>query len=136
MSKPNVTTATLLAANESFYDAFDMGDLKAMAALWSEEYPVACIHPGAGPIIGREEVLSSWRDILSAPGRPAIQCLDPTGLVFDSSGLVICTEALARGQLVASNLFMLEQGVWRMVHHQAGPINVPMSPPRPATRLH
>lgn len=136
MAKPNVTTAALLAANETFYDAFDSGDAEAMAKLWSEENPVACIHPGAAAIIGRDEVLSSWHDILSAPSRPAIQCLDPQGLIFDSNGLVVCTEALAGGQLVASNLFVLEQGVWRMVHHQAGPINAPISPLRPATRLH
>ena len=136
MAKPNVIAAALLAANESFYDAFDTADMDAMRALWSEEHTVACIHPGGEAIVGRDEVLSSWESILSAPHRPAIQCVEPKGLVIGQSGLVICTEMLTGGQLVASNLFALEQGAWRMIHHQAGPVNAPSPLQRPTGRLH
>jgi len=126
MASPNPTTTALLAANAAFYDAFDSGDADEMAALWAEQHPVACIHPGGAPIHGRGEVLASWRDILSASTRPAIQCLRPQALLLDRAGLIVCIEALAGGRLVASNMFVLEYGTWRMVHHQAGPLNAPL----------
>ncbi|MCA8927747.1 MAG: nuclear transport factor 2 family protein [Alphaproteobacteria bacterium] len=126
MSAPNGVAAALLAANEAFYDAFDSGDIDAMAALWAASHPVACLHPGAAPIMGRDAVLASWRSILSASTRPAIQCLQPQALVFDEAGLVVCVEALATGRLMASNLFALERGAWRMVHHHSGPLNAPL----------
>lgn len=137
MAAPNVTAAALLAANEAFYDAFDGGDLVAMSELWANEHPVACLHPGAAPVLGREDVIESWRQVLNATSRPAIQCLDPNPLVLDSIGLVICTEALAGGHLIATNTFVLENGVWRIVHHQAGPLNAAPAPrKRPESRLH
>lgn len=126
MATPKATAAALLAANEAFYDAFDSGDTDGMAALWAEKHPVACIHPGGPPIHGRQEVLYSWHEVLSASTRPAIQCLQPQALLLDGAGLVVCIEALAGGRLVASNMFVLENGVWRMVHHQAGPMNAPL----------
>lgn len=113
----------LLAVNEAFYDAFDTGDVNAMGSLWAKDHPVACIHPGSPPIIGRDAVLGSWRAILSASLRPAIQCLEPEALVLGQSGLVVCIEALSGGRLVATNAYVQEAGVWRMVHHQAGPLN-------------
>jgi ketosteroid isomerase-like protein len=136
MATPKVTAAALLAANEAFYDAFDSGDVDGMAALWAEEHPVACVHPGAAPIHGRDEVLASWKDILSASTRPAIQCLQPQALLLESAGLVLCIEALSGGRLIASNMFALEQGVWRMVHHHAGPMNAPMPTTRAGRPLH
>jgi hypothetical protein len=120
---PNKIRSALLAANEAFYDAFDTGDINAMEALWASEHSVACIHPGAAPLFGRDAVLASWNDILSAPLRPAIRCVDPYPIAFRQSGCVICFEILAGGRLVATNAFVLEQGIWRMVHHQAGPLS-------------
>ena len=57
MSNPEA----VLFANEAFYAAFRAGDMDAMAALWAEDHAVVCLHPGAGPIHGREAVLESWR---------------------------------------------------------------------------
>jgi hypothetical protein len=37
--------------------------------------------------------------------------------------LVTCEEELDGGSLAASNLFVLENGLWRLVHHQATPIH-------------
>ena len=117
-------TAALLSANEAFYDAFDTADLDAMQAIWASDHDVACLHPGAPPIFGREAVLQSWIDILSAPTRPVIQCLDAQAIAFDQSGMVICREALRGGHLAATNVFVSESGVWRIVHHQAGPLSM------------
>ncbi len=111
----------LLAANEAFYDAFDTGDMNAMESLWATKFEVACLHPGAPPLFGREAVIESWAGILSGSGRPAIQCHNARAQVLPESGFVVCEEILPGGRLLATNIFVYEDGVWRMAHHQAGP---------------
>ena len=117
-------TAALLFANEAFYDAFRLRDYSAMDRLWARDTAVACVHPGWPAVIGREAVLRSWNGILTGPNAPQIGYRSPTAFVQGSSGFVICYETLDSGVLVASNLFVREDGVWKLVHHQAGPCNV------------
>ena len=47
---------------------------------------------------------------------------DAFALLEGPLGAVICHEILPDGVTVATNLFAEEAGVWRMVHHQAGPL--------------
>lgn len=125
----------LLAANEAFYEAFNARDISAMAGLLAAEAPVACIHPGWQPLIGRDAVLEAWRAVFSGPPTPPLICEAPVGLLMGDAGLVICLERLGDAVLAASNLFVLERGLWRLAHHQAGPTAMKMTPPAPH-RLH
>jgi hypothetical protein len=111
----------VLFANEAFYRAFATRDLAAMEDIWARHLPVACIHPGWAPLRGRAEVMRSWQRILANPESPAIACHDAHATVFGDSALVVCFEAVADGYLVASNLFVRQGAVWKLVHHQAGP---------------
>ena len=58
-------------------------------------------------------------------------------LLYGDTALVLCEEELDGGTLVASNLFVREDGAWRIAHHQAGqlvarPSDEPApGPPRP-----
>ena len=108
----------ILAANEAFYRAFREGDAVAMDAVWARRAEVACIHPGAAPLGGREEVMDSWREILGGP--PPIECVRAQAYQLGDSGFVICGERVPGGVLVATNVFVREDGAWRMVHHHAG----------------
>ncbi len=118
--------ARVLFANDAFYAAFAGRDPDAMDAVWSEREPVLCVHPGWPPLDGRDEVLSSWRRILSGPSPPKIRCVGPSArLLTDELAVVLCFEVLEQGTLAASNLFRLENGVWRMVHHHASPAQLP-----------
>ena len=130
----------VLAANEEFYRAFAARDLSAMDALWAEETPVACIHPGWDPLVGRDMVMESWAAILGGPGAPQIRCEAPRAFVLGPSAFVICREVLEHGRLIATNVFAREESGWRMVHHQAGPAGqaAPAQPPseRPPGPLH
>jgi ketosteroid isomerase-like protein len=112
----------ILAANEAFYRAFRDGDRDAMDAVWARHAEVACIHPGAAPLSGREDVIDSWNDILGGP--PPIQCVRPQAYQLGDTAFVICGERVPGGVLVATNTFVREDGAWRMVHHHAG-IGVP-----------
>lgn len=113
----------VLAANQAFYEAFSRGDYVAVDALWARRAPIACIHPGWDVIRGREEVMASFRSILRAPHPPPIRCLRATATVLGEVAFVICGESLDDSSLVATNVFVREDGAWRLVHHQAGPVN-------------
>jgi hypothetical protein len=127
-------TPPLLAANAAFYRAFAAGDLPAMAALWSERQPVACVHPGWPALSGRAIVMESWQMILRTP--PALSFTDAEACDWGAAGLVLCRERVAGTTLVASNLFVLEDDAWRMVHHQATPLGARSDdPPEPSSRL-
>ncbi len=112
----------VLAANLEFYRAFAARDLKAMDALWARRAPVACLHPGWGALFDRGAILRSWEGILSHPQAPRIACYDERVLFYGEVALVLCEEELDGGTLAASNLFVREDGEWRLAHHQAGQI--------------
>lgn len=117
-------TATLLFANEAFYDAFRLRDYSAMEQLWASSVDVACVHPGWPAVMGRDAVLRSWKGILTGEHAPDIHFRAPKPFVQGTSGFVICYETLGSGVLVASNVFVREEGTWKLVHHQAGPCDV------------
>lgn len=119
----------VLFANEAFYIAFAAGDVTAMERIWARAAPVACLHPGAPPLRGRAEVMDSWRAILTSPSRPDISCHEARAFVTGESAFVLCYERIEQGWLLASNLFLREEGEWRMIHHHAGP-----APGRPETQ--
>src|SRR3954462_5762105 len=110
----------VLAANLEFYRAFATRDLAAMDELWSRRAPVCCVHPGWPALSDRDAVMESWRSILSNSEAPRIACYDEQVLLYWETALVLCEEELDGGTLVASNLFVREDGSWRIAHHQAG----------------
>src|SRR3954462_8203274 len=110
----------VLAANLEFYRAFTTRDIAAMEAIWARRAPVGCVHPGWPALAERDAILESWRGILANPDAPRIACYDERVLLYGDTALVLCEEELDGGTLVASNLFVREDGVWRIAHHQAG----------------
>jgi ketosteroid isomerase-like protein len=116
------TTLDVLEANEAFYRAFAARDAAAMEGLWAAARPVACIHPGWDLLAGRDEVLGSWRRIFESGGAPEVACSLAEAHVLGEVAYVTCHEVLPGGRLAATNLFALEDGAWRLVHHQASPI--------------
>jgi hypothetical protein len=121
----------VLAANLEFYRAFTTRDIPAMEALWAHASPVACLHPGWPPLVERDEIIESWRGILSNPDSPSIACYDERVFLYRDTAFVICEEELAGGTLIATNYFVREAGTWQMCHHQAGQM-VARRPQRPS----
>ena len=117
-------SAAVLFANDAFYTAFQAHDMEAMDQVWARGAPVACIHPGWPALSGRDEVMESWRGILTGDNPPDIRCRDAEAYVQGESAFVICYELVGGGVLVATNIFLRESGQWRMTHHQAGPCNM------------
>jgi ketosteroid isomerase-like protein len=125
----------VLAANLEFYRAFGTRDIAAMDALWARRSPVACLHPGWSALTEREAVMSSWNGILSNPNSPRLVCYDEQVLLFGNTALVLCEEELDGGTLAASNLFVREDGEWRLAHHHAGQVMRRQAERRRPTRL-
>ena len=112
----------ILFANEFFYQAFSAGNLKAMEDLWARDHPLICIHPGHMPLIERDKIMISWESILRQRATQGIEFQEPRVSLYKSVALVICYEAIYENKLIATNGFVEEDEVWKMVFHQAGPI--------------
>lgn len=122
MTERTAGVTALLAANEAFYRAFVGGHIADMEGLWSGTASVACIHPGWNALRGREAVLASWRSIMGGGQIPRVVCANPSAHVVGEAGFVLCEERVGAAVLIATNIFALEQGVWKMVHHHAAPV--------------
>jgi ketosteroid isomerase-like protein len=124
----------ILRANATFYRAFSQGDYPAMADLWARHASVACFHPASPALTGRQAVLASWREILRTPPSFEMRCDRPVVAVFGETAVVTCYEGNGShpAHLGATNVFVLEETRWRMVHHHAGQLARPIANPPPA----
>jgi len=113
--------AALLFANDAFYIAFSGGDYEAMEAMWSKSPQITCIHPGWDALNGSEEVMDSWRTIMENSEKLDITCFHASAHVLGEVGYVVCYEKTNGVMLAATNLFVFEDGAWKMIHHQSGP---------------
>src|SRR5260370_39556163 len=117
----------VLAANQAFYAAFAARDAAAMESLWAHEAELACLHPGWELLLGREEVLRSWRGILLGGGAPAdIHCERAGARVAGDAAWDLCPGGGRRGGLALANLLLREGRRWRSWSHPAS------RPPPPA----
>jgi uncharacterized protein (TIGR02246 family) len=132
----------VLAVNAALYEAFEKGDADAMALVWavdSDALQVRCVHPGAGPVLGREAVLRSWSLIMANTTYIQFFLTDVTVHVDGDSAVVTCTEnvlaggddvtTFGGGAATATNGFVRQDGSWRMWLHHSSPlpseVNVP-----------
>lgn len=125
-------SAAVIFTNDAFYRAFADRDLDAIGAIWADREPVTCLHPGWAPLRGREAVLESFAAIFQGPAPPEIGVEAAEAAVHGDLAVVICYERIGHDFLIATNVFRHDgdaAGGWRLVHHQAGPVN---EPPRPS----
>jgi ketosteroid isomerase-like protein len=120
--------ADVLAANAAFYRAFSEGDFAAMSRLWAERASVACFHPTSVVLVGRARVLESWKEILRQTSRLEMRCDRARVHLLGEVAFVTGYEGNGSqsAHLAVTNVFVLEDGRWRMVHHQAGPLSQPL----------
>jgi hypothetical protein len=114
--------AAVLAANDAFYQAFNARDTGLMDSLWAHTAPVTCVHPGWNLLQGREPVLDSWRGILNNPNQPRIVTGGATASIHGALAIVISRELVGGSPLLATNVFIQEDGAWRLLHHQSGAV--------------
>jgi ketosteroid isomerase-like protein len=120
--------AAVLFANDAFYVAFLSHDIQAMNALWAIGPTVSCVHPGWNHLAGRDVVMESWDGILANHDGPSFEVKGSSASIFEDTAVVICYEVFAEVTMVATNVFVREDGEWRIMHHQAS-----ASPPPPVS---
>ncbi len=123
IQKAVLDEACVLAQNRAFYAALRDRDADLMEQVWSQCPQVTCIHPGWQPLRGRETVMASWETILQQTNLPAIYPEEASVQLCGDTALVVCEESFREGRLVATNVFIREADDWRLLHHQAGPLN-------------
>jgi len=121
MEIQNKTLKQILEVNRAFYDAFAAGDFLTVQQTWSRSDQISVIHPGSAALHGYKAVMTSWELIFENSGSHDIKCINERVYLIGESAYVVCNEVFPEGQLVATNIFVIEDGMWRMVHHQAGP---------------
>lgn len=116
--------AAVLRANAGFYDAFSRGDIAAMRELWAKRADVTCFHPGSALLRGQRDVLGAWEQILREPVPLELRCDEPQVQLHGAVAIVTCYEGNGAqpAHLAATNVFVLENETWKMLHHQAGPL--------------
>lgn len=119
-----MTEEDVLEANQAFYSAFNQKDIGAMDAVWARSVPVGCIHPGWNVLIGRELVMESWERILENPSQPKVFSGGASVSIMGNVAIVTCREMVTGAPLAATNVFVREDGAWRLVHHQSGPVSI------------
>lgn len=123
---PEGNFGTPQAVESAFYAALERGDIDAMLSVWADDDNVVCIHPGGERLRGRKAVEESWRAMLEGQ----------QGLRFEAEGINVTQEGsfsihslreriLVDGQPVgmalATNVYRLVDGEWRMLMHHASP---------------
>ena len=115
-------------AETAFYDAFERGDPAAMMAVWAASDDVVCIHPQGPRLIGFEAVRESWAQIFAGGSQLRVRTTEAR--VFESQTLAVHTvielvappgEHANVTSILATNVFELTDGGWRMVIHHAAP---------------
>jgi ketosteroid isomerase-like protein len=131
----------VLTVNTALYEAFESGDADAMAAVWAVddgELTVRCVHPGAGPVVGRDAVLRSWSLIMANTTYIQFFLTDVTLHLDGDAAVVTCTEnvlaggddvtSFGGGAATATNAFVRQHGAWRMWLHHASPLPMVTDP--------
>lgn len=114
--------AEVLAANEHFYEVFRSGDMAAMYELWSARDKISVYHPNWPGITGRDDVMTSWHQVMVMGEPPAVFATAPTVIRQGKTAVVFCTELIEGSEMTASNVFVLEGGVWKLTCHHARPL--------------
>ncbi len=118
--------STPQAAEAGFYGALERGDADALLAVWADDEEVVCIHPGGERLTGRGALEKSWREMLA--GQPGMHFELEEVHTARSGQLSIHTlrERITvggrqAGVALATNVYRLEEGGWRLLIHHASP---------------
>ena len=130
MTDPYTSQKEAARANRSFYEAFERLDFEAMRAVWLDDDRIQCVHPGWGLLAGRAKVFESWKAIFENTSSIEFELSDLTIEVAQGFAWATCIERIrstvggeeVEASAVATNLYVFDDGAWRMLLHHASPI--------------
>jgi ketosteroid isomerase-like protein len=121
--------AGIRAANDSLYsglNAMFAGDLQTLENLWSHTETITYTGPFGGRITGWEEVYKDFKKTTDMKLGGKIVCSDLHVYAGTDMGYTVCVEVgenmdpegkPIRVSHRATNIFHLENGLWKLVHH-------------------
>lgn len=120
----------VLAANDSFYRAFEKKSIEAMEKTWSQGTACLCIHPGRPSLKGWSAIRNSWIQIFKNTDYIEIDTeLLATEVSGDLASIVLVENILQvsqnqrlKAQSMATNLFERLGERWYMIHHHGSPV--------------
>jgi ketosteroid isomerase-like protein len=121
-------------ANRRFYEALNDSSLEKMEEVWTHTMGARCIHPGWDVLVGWTAIRESWQSIFSGGGGLNVEAADVEVNVVGELAWVQCLEQIRNtsesGEQLsvarATNIFVRDNGHFRMVLHHASPIPSPM----------
>ena len=119
--------AAVLAANQAFYDAFEARSLDGMDDVWVHSDEVVCTHPGWKPLVGWDAVRASWASLLQNEEHLQFIVTELEVVLRTDMAMVRASENLLaggqmRGSVATINVFVLDDGRWRMLAHHGSPV--------------
>ena len=129
------------ATEAAFYAAFGKLDVVAMRRVWWASDRISCIHPGGKLLQGYDAVMNSWEAIFRAHRPPTVDYRLIQATHGQNLAIHIVEERVKSGErdrqavVLATNIYTLVDGGWRMLaHHASLPLVDPK--PEPAPPLH
>ncbi len=108
------------------YEALQNADLDRFMALWAEDEPVVCIHPGGERLSGLPAIRAGF-EALFARGPIAVQTADVHKHQADTLAVhrvherVLSSSGNRVGWVWATNVYVKGVQGWRLVLHHASP---------------
>ncbi len=123
----------VLEANRAFYAAFEARDLEAMGQVWEHSDRATVTHPGWPTLRSWPAVAASWERIFEHTPYIQFFLTDEAVVVAGDVAWVSLyenilqevggrTRSLGDSRVAATNVFVLTDGVWRMVVHHGSPV--------------
>lgn len=116
-------------AEAVFYAAFENGDLEAMARIWARSEDVVCVHPHGPQLLGYDQVIKSWQNILdnAAGFRIEVRVVNQindgeTSVSFVNETLINEASDTGPVTVLATNAYQRTESGWRIVLHHASPV--------------
>jgi ketosteroid isomerase-like protein len=113
-----------LQVEESFYQAFQNGNIKLMRDVWDKTDEVVCIHPAAQRIYSYELIIASWEQIFTAQEGVSILVNEPVYKLKQDTAIHYVKEELYVGEssvasILATNIYQQTSEGWKMIAHHA-----------------
>jgi len=131
--------ATPEAAESAFYNAFAHADLPVMMSVWAADDAIACIHPLGTRVTGVAAVRRSWETIFRNDRKLHFRIADVQTMIQPELAIRIVHEYIRfpgdgdfQPPVIATNVYRLIDGSWRMVLHHASPTPKLQPSKRPA----
>lgn len=121
----------VLAANRTFYDAFERRDLDTMSELWERSARAVCTHPGWATLRGWSQISASFFALFRGQGTLQFVLTQEEAAMRGDVAWVSVDENLLGDQggstVAALNVFARDRhGRWRMVAHHGSVVNGPL----------